>query len=527
MQKTFSFFSVFLVVLILTNYSDSTAQVTLQDSIIFTSSKIDECPTFRTGTATSFGRLTNYSYYKDVGGTEHLAIVDNYELFYYKSTNDGADWSKEKIITGHEGDIYIAAMTVDNSGKVFIGYTIHSLFNYANPTGITSGYNYFLYDLYCLNNKTGNWATELVSLHSASNYGPKVMGLYVDKNNDVHLIANYYGWMSYGGTAWEWIRSSASNTWGPTRTIVTFNDGGLDRFIYDSYVILVDTAGRVALVAARSKNDVPKLFVVLSDGTTWNAPIEISDNIAVHISRFDAVLSPSGTAYIAFLYNNTQGLPQLKVSGDFSPPVFVDFNLPATDTLNYFRLHCNNDGKFTIYLWIKNKNIHVAFSDDMIHWTTPVEVPNEVKYYMGGVVLKTDTRQGVYTDYCKQVNSIAGQRTAQPYGPDTLVWGSVRIEPTTDVQIANLIPIEFSLEQNHPNPFNPYTKIIWQSPVSSHQTLKVYDVLGKEVKTLVNEYKPAGKYEIGFNAENLPSGVYLFQLNAGSFISTKKMILLK
>lgn len=353
------------------------------------------------------------------------------------------------------------------------------------------------------------------------------MGLYVDKNNDVHLIANYYGWNSYGGTAWESIRYSAANTWGVTRTIVTFNDGGLDRFIYDSYVILVDTLGRVAIVAARNKNDVPKLFVVLGDGTTWNAPIEISDNIAVAMSRFDAVLSPSGTAYIAFLYNNTQGLPQLKVSGDFSPPVFVDFNLPATDTLNYFRLHCNKDGKFTIYLWIKNKNIHVAFSDDMIHWTTPVEVPNEVKYYMGGVVLKTDTRHGVYTDYCKQVNAIAGQRTAQPYGPDTLVLGSVRIEPTTDVQIANLIPAEFSLEQNHPNPFNPNTKIIWQSPVSSHQTLKVYDVLGKEVKTLVNEYKPAGKYEIGFNAENLPSGVYLFQLNAGSFISTKKMILLK
>ena len=68
---------------------------------------------------------------------------------------------------------------------------------------------------------------------------------------------------------------------------------------------------------------------------------------------------------------------------------------------------------------------------------------------------------------------------------------------------------EFALEQNYPNPFNPSTKISWQSPVSSWQTLKVYDVLGNEVATLVNEEKPAGSYEVEFNAGGLSSGVYL------------------
>jgi hypothetical protein len=355
------------------------------------------------------------------------------------------------------------------------------------------------------------------------------MGLYVDKNNDVHMIANYYGWMSYGGTAWEWIRSSTTNTWGPTKTIVTFTDGGLDRFIYDSYVILVDTAGRVAVVAARNKNDVSKLFVVLGNGTTWNAPIEISDNIAIAMSRFDAVLSPSGVAYIAFLYNNSQGLPQLKVSGDFSPPVFVDFNLPVTDTLNYFRLHCNKEGKFTIYLYIKNKNTHVAFSDDMIHWTKPIEVPNEVKNYMGGVILKTDTRQGVFTDYCKQIGAIAGQRTTQPYGPDTLVFGSVRIQPATLVESEENIPKEFMLEQNYPNPFNPITNIKWQSPVDGYTILKIYDLLGNEVATLVDEFKPAGIYSQQFISDNekQSSGLYFYQIKIKNFIATRKMLLIK
>lgn len=91
----------------------------------------------------------------------------------------------------------------------------------------------------------------------------------------------------------------------------------------------------------------------------------------------------------------------------------------------------------------------------------------------------------------------------------------------------NILPDKFKLEQNYPNPFNPSTKIKWQSPVSGHQTLKVYDVLGNEVATLVNEYREAGNYEINYDASALASGIYLYKLQAGSFISTKKMIYLK
>ena len=86
---------------------------------------------------------------------------------------------------------------------------------------------------------------------------------------------------------------------------------------------------------------------------------------------------------------------------------------------------------------------------------------------------------------------------------------------------------EFSLEQNYPNPFNPTTTISWQSPIGSRQTLKIFDVLGKEIVTLVDEYKPAGKYEAEFVASFLPSGIYFYQVKAGDLVQTKKMILLK
>jgi hypothetical protein len=100
------------------------------------------------------------------------------------------------------------------------------------------------------------------------------------------------------------------------------------------------------------------------------------------------------------------------------------------------------------------------------------------------------------------------------------------IATSTELE-SNQIASEFSLSQNYPNPFNPSTKISWQSPVSSHQTLKIYDVLSNEVATLVDEYREAGVYEVEFDASQLSSGIYFYQLQAGGFVETKKMILLR
>jgi len=85
----------------------------------------------------------------------------------------------------------------------------------------------------------------------------------------------------------------------------------------------------------------------------------------------------------------------------------------------------------------------------------------------------------------------------------------------------------YSINQNYPNPFNPGTTIRYHIPELRFITLKVYDVLGNEVATLVNEEKPAGSYEVEFDAVNLPSGIYFYQLRASNFIETKKMVLLK
>ena len=96
-----------------------------------------------------------------------------------------------------------------------------------------------------------------------------------------------------------------------------------------------------------------------------------------------------------------------------------------------------------------------------------------------------------------------------------------------DVEDDVSTPLNFQLNQNYPNPFNPSTVISWQLAVYRKVSLKVYDVLGNEVAILVNEEKPAGNYKIDFKGNNLASGIYFYTLRAGSFVQSRKMILLK
>ncbi|MEW6509300.1 MAG: T9SS type A sorting domain-containing protein [Bacteroidota bacterium] len=89
------------------------------------------------------------------------------------------------------------------------------------------------------------------------------------------------------------------------------------------------------------------------------------------------------------------------------------------------------------------------------------------------------------------------------------------------------LPHSFSLDQNYPNPFNPSTRITYSLPEANFVTLKIYDILGREVVTLANEVKPAGKHEVEFNASELPSGTYVYKLTAGNYQTIRKMLLIK
>lgn len=152
-------------------------------------------------------------------------------------------------------------------------------------------------------------------------------------------------------------------------------------------------------------------------------------------------------------------------------------------------------------------------------------------------VIKKSTDGGL-TWATQTTSGLTGVTHMEFYRSGTTVYGyavtgSGAVLKITDVvteinTVNNIVPDNFKLEQNYPNPFNPTTTINFSIPVSSKVTLKVYDALGKEVSTLVNEFKNAGNYSADFTAtSNLTSGIYFYTINAGNFVDTKKLMLVK
>ncbi len=96
-----------------------------------------------------------------------------------------------------------------------------------------------------------------------------------------------------------------------------------------------------------------------------------------------------------------------------------------------------------------------------------------------------------------------------------------------EVEYSIPLPTEYGLDQNYPNPFNPSTRIDYQIPENNHVTIQIYDILGNLITTLVDEQLEAGYHSVNWNASGLASGVYLCRFTSGSFITTKKLLLMK
>jgi hypothetical protein len=127
-----------------------------------------------------------------------------------------------------------------------------------------------------------------------------------------------------------------------------------------------------------------------------------------------------------------------------------------------------------------------------------------------------------HMEFYRSGNIIYGFAVAQNGTVLKLVDNITGIDP-----INNILPADYSLKQNYPNPFNPSTTIEFSIPVSGNVSLKVYDALGKEVASILDDYRAAGNYSEQFVGTGLNSGVYYYQLISGNFKETKKFMLVK
>ncbi|HSD63149.1 MAG TPA: T9SS type A sorting domain-containing protein [Ignavibacteriaceae bacterium] len=161
----------------------------------------------------------------------------------------------------------------------------------------------------------------------------------------------------------------------------------------------------------------------------------------------------------------------------------------------------------------------------------PVDFPEDmIKFKTSSRVIKQiDAKQETEVVFEFDIN-----RNAPVNVKDTLkfsITGSNNISAQKEIILNFIAPKEYRLEQNYPNPFNPATKIQYQLPFNSKVTLKIYDILGEEVQTLVNEVQDSGYKEVSFNGSNYASGIYIYRLTAqnkgNTFTSVKKMVMVK
>jgi hypothetical protein len=197
---------------------------------------------------------------------------------------------------------------------------------------------------------------------------------------------------------------------------------------------------------------------------------------------------------------------------------FIELIEEHTPTANYIELPSNEKRNFSI------KQVQLPFGIVASEWLldNKVILSNSSSFEIDGAAL-TIGRHNL-TALVKHISPLVKN---DPYNTlqRTVNW-TIDVKTPTDIH-NNKSPIEFSLEQNFPNPFNPSTTINYSLPEAGHVTIKVFDVLGREVIELVNEVKSHGKHSVKFDAHNFSSGIYIYTIRANNFSASKAMMLAK
>jgi hypothetical protein len=221
------------------------------------------------------------------------------------------------------------------------------------------------------------------------------------------------------------------------------------------------------------------------------------------------------------------------VSVAFAQPSDSIFVIISGDTVHIWNTRANlNCGcMFRMEVLLSNDTIYVTEVDTASYWATcscTFDLCATINGLQSGTYFVKVFRKMplFYPDTVFYIGT-----TSFIYGGSILTFISQSYQSDcyhiTEVKEYGEHPKEFTLDQNYPNPFNPSTKIRYELPVKSIVQLKVYDILGREVETLVEEEKPAGTYQVNWNAINRSSGLYFYRLQVGDIIETRKMILMK
>jgi photosystem II stability/assembly factor-like uncharacterized protein len=281
------------------------------------------------------------------------------------------------------------------------------------------------------------------------------------------------------------------------------------------------------------------IFLSTNSGTTWTA---IGDSlIGGSVTRLAATLDGmGGTGLWAVAYRRGGGV-HLSTDGGttWTATSLSNPNVRSFESLgNRLFAGASDDGEGRlggVFFTANNGTSWTDVSTGLTNtdvWALAVSGTSLFAGTFGGVFLTT-TNGTSWTEVNAglmntTIRSLAVAGTNLFVGTDDGVWRRPLSEMTTAVdRLAGELPRDYSLQQNYPNPFNPSTTIKFELPKSSMVRLSVFDILGREVSVLVNERRNAGVHEVKFDAAGLASGVYFYRMQAGSYIETKKLLLVR
>jgi photosystem II stability/assembly factor-like uncharacterized protein len=365
--------------------------------------------------------------------------------------------------------------------------------------------------------------------------------------NSVYLISQNVGW-AVGNNGTILKTTDSGNNWITQQSNVTTSLNSV--FFYSAYLGWISGNSGTYLKTTNGGDT----WVQKTTGTTYNLnSVLFTSNIRGFIVGDNGtILSSEDAGEIWTIV--------FSGSDNFNSIYFADgeTGFVVGDNGRIYKSIDSGLGWFRIGSGLQNNNdlYDVAFADSITGWAVG-QTGKIIKTITGGSgyaatilianalsssqILEVSSNEGFYIDdniminpggVNQEINKIVGFGSFLLESP--LLYDHqigelvINLKPTSvEEEFIHEIPKEYTLLNNYPNPFNPITTIRYDIPERSAVLLKVYDVLGSEIATLVNEEKQSGEYEIEFNAINLPSGIYIYQLKAGDFIETKKMVLMK
>jgi uncharacterized delta-60 repeat protein len=407
-------------------------------------------------------------------------------------------WASRYDGSGNDND-EATSIGVDGSGNVYVtGYSLNSEGNYDY---VTIKYN---------SSGLEQWIS---TYNGPANGNDKSYSMAVDVSGNVYVTGE-----SYGDFATVKYNSSGVQQW------VSRYSGPGDYFD-EAFSLAIDLTGNVYVTGYISKSGPEEDYVTIkynSEGVQqWVSSYDGIDNR--HDIAFSVAVDGTGNVYVTGY--SSRNIAQydcttIKYSSDGVEQWVSRFSDP--DSYSSYGTSIAVDG---------SDNAYVTGYDD-VYWLNIDYLT--IKYNSAGIEewAKRYSGSGNDDDYSRSI-AVDGSGnvyvTGESRGPENWDYTTIKYSQSTSGVYQNNsdLPEGYSLSQNYPNPFNPSTTFRYSVPQSSGVVIKVFDILGREIATLVHEEKPAGTYEVTWYANQLPSGVYFYQLKAESFIETKKMLLLK